>query len=223
MKEWNSIEEMFASLHEANYKYIILRNYEEIDEDNFYISGHADIDFLTENGYVFAKTIGAYPRFVEDDGIHYIVKISGVEVIIDTRSIGDGYYDVNWERNILANRIMKDDRFYVSDYKNYYYSLVYHSILQKKELSFDYLNRLNVMAASLGVDAKNEQTHLNELEKFMRSENYKYTYPYDIHVPFRKELVDSHMVKKPLNVYLRDLKIKLMQIGSKVKHTIIRR
>lgn len=222
MSGWNHIEEMFEQLHKANFKYIILRNYEEIDADNFYSSGHADIDFLTSNGCQFAKIIGAYPRFVEDDGIHYKVKIAGTEVVIDTRSVGDGYYDAHWEKEMLSRRKLKENRFYIADDQDYYFSLVYHAILQKKALANDYLVRLNAMAKDLNIQASTEQEHLSALEGFMKEKGYFYTLPYDIHVPLRKELVEQTMVKKQMNVSIRDAKIKLMQMGSRVKHTILR-
>lgn len=222
MLAWNHIEEMFEQLHKANFRYIILRNYEEIDADNFYSSGHADIDFLTSNGHQFAKTIGAYPRFAEDDGIHYKVMIAGTEVIIDARSVGDGYYDIHWEKEMLSRRKLRENRFYIADDQNYYYSLVYHAILQKKALANDYLVRLNAMAKDLNILATTEHEHLNALERFMKEKGYFYTLPYDIHVPLRKELVDQTMVKKQMNIFIRDAKIKLMQMGSRVKHTILR-
>lgn len=222
MSGWNHIEEMFDALHKANFKYVILRNYEEIDADNFYTSGHADIDFLTSNGHQFAKVIGASPRFVKDDGIHYKVMIAGTEVVIDARSVGDGYYDAHWEREILSRREWRENRFYIADDLNYYYSLVYHAILQKKALANDYLVRLNAMAAALNIRAVTEREHLKALERFMKEKGYFYTVPYDIHVPFRKELVDQTMVKKQMNVSLRDGIIKLMQTGSRVKRTILR-
>lgn len=222
MSVWNHIEEMFEQLHKDNFKYIILRNYEEIDADNFYSSGHADIDFLTSNGHQFAKKIGAYPRFAEDDGIHYKVMIAGTEVVIDARSVGDGYYDAHWEKEILSRRKLKENRFYIADDQNYYYSLVYHAILQKKALANDYLIRLNAMAKDLNIQAYTEQEHLIALDRFMKEKGYFYTLPYDIHVPLRKELVDQTMVKKQMNVSVRDTKIKLMQIGSRMKHIILR-
>lgn len=222
MKGWNNIEEMFAALHEADFKYIILRNYEEIDDDNFYTSGHADIDFLTIDGRKFAKIIHGYPRFTEDDGIHYIVKIQDTEVVVDTRTIGDGYYDTNWEKDMIYNRKLFAGRFYIADDVNYYYSLIYHAILQKRELADDYLHRLNEMAVALGIKANTEKEHLSELECYMKEHNYFFTYPFDIHVPFRKELVNSEMIRKYISVYLRDFKIRLLQIGSKIKHKIIR-
>lgn len=220
---WNTIEEMFASLHNAKEEYIILRNYEEIDADNFYTSGHADIDFLARNGKRFAKCIHAYPRFVSDDGIHYKVLIADTEVIIDVRSVGDGYYDANWERAMLHNRVPMNGRFFISDRENYYYSLVYHAILQKKELAKDYLLRLNDMAENLGIQAKTEKEHLFELAQFMKEKGYYYTIPYDIWVPLRQDLIDANMVKRQMNVRLRDICTGILQFGSNVKRFILRR
>lgn len=220
---WNTVEHMFNALHNAKEEYIILRNYEEIEEDNFYTSGHADIDFLASNSRRFAKQIDAYPRFTSDDGIHYKVLIGGTEVIIDVRSVGDGYYDAKWERTLLRKRILLNERFYIADKENYYHTLIYHAILQKKELTDDYLLRLNQMAENVCVNAKTEQEHLAELERYMKEKGYFYTIPYDIWVPFRRELVDSKMIKKQMNVYVRDIHTKLLQLGSKAKHFILQR
>lgn len=223
MMGWNTIDEMFTTLHNAKEEYIILRNYEEIDADNFYTSGHADIDFLVRNGKRFAKRIQAYPRFNSDDGIHYKVLIAGTEVIIDVRSVGDGYYDANWERALLRNRMLLDGRFYISNQVDYYFTLIYHAILQKNELAADYLYRLNNMASDLGIQAKTEQEHLIALERYMKDRGYCYTIPYDIWVPLRQELIDTKMVKCQMNVYIRDISTKLLQFGSKVKRHIIRK
>ena len=167
MKSWNSLEEVFESLHNSNCEYIILRNYEELDDDNFYMSGHADIDFLTLNHQKFADAIGAYPRFLEDDGVHYKINIRGTEVIIDVRTVGDGYYDTNWQKLLLKTKILHDERFFIAKSDAYYYSLVYHAILQKKETSAEYLNRLNQMAKEQDIPACTEKEHLKKLEEYM--------------------------------------------------------
>lgn len=74
----------------------------------------------------------------------------------------------------------------------------------------------------MGISATNEQQHLRVLEQFMKKYNYFYTDPYDIHVPLRKELIDDAMLKKQKNVIIRDIKIKTLQMGSKIKRTILR-
>lgn len=223
MYSWNSIDDMFAALERAGVVYIILRNHEEIDQENFYTSGHADIDFLVIDPRRFAKQIHAAPRFQTDDRIHYIVNIGGTKVVLDLRSLGDDYYDTKWQRSMIKNRAKKDGRFYIMDEVNYYYSLIYHAVLQKKALADDYLQRLNAMAARLSVNAESEEGHLAALENFMRQRGYFYTIPYDIWVPLRTKLVRSDMVKKNFNVYLRDYKTAILSFGSKVKRFILRR
>ena len=220
---WENIEEMFAALHNAKCKYVILRNYEEIDAENFYTSGHADIDFLTKDSKCFAQAIHAFPRFISDDGIHYLVNIGGTEVVLDVRSVGDGYYDCKWENMILSKRSFFDKRFYIPDEENAYYSLVYHAILQKQELSEEYLGRLNRMALQCGVVAATKEEHLAALECYMDEKGYRYTVPYDVWVPLKTEYIDPVKVKKEFPIYLRDMKTAAWQFGSKVKHKLLGR
>lgn len=220
---WNSIDEMFAVLEKETVEYIILRNYEEIAEENFYTSGHADIDFLTSNPRRFANLLHAVPRFQTDDRIHYVVNISGTNVVLDIRSVGDGYYDTRWQRSMLRDRINKDGRFYVMDEVNYYYSLIYHAVLQKQELAEDYLIRLNTMSACLAVNARTETEHLAALERFMCQNSYCCTIPYDIWVPLRQEKIPRIRIKKNLNVYLRDIRTKVFLYGSRIKHFFLQR
>ncbi len=220
---FEGITSLFEALHSARCEYIILRNFEELDDNNFYLSGHADIDFLTSDTKKFTGAVGAVPRFKKDDGIHYAVNISGTDVVIDVRTVGDGYYCTPWEKDMLKKRHLRDGRFYVTDDVNYYHSLVYHAVLQKKALSEEYLTRLNAMAAGLGIGAATEAEHLEALDGFMRKNKYRYTYPVDIWVPLRRECVDEKLVKKGVKVCLRDMKTRLLQTGSRIKHILIHR
>lgn len=221
MFSWNNIRDMFDELDASRCSYLILRNYEEITESNFCCTGHADIDFLVSDNRKFVSVLHAFPRFAEDDGIHYIVNISGEEVIIDVRTVGDGYYATNWQKEMLACKVAHVFGFFTMDAENYYYSLVYHAILQKTELSDEYLIRLNDMAADLEIPAKNADEHLERLNEFMEKHGYYYTFPYDIWVPLNVQLIDTTRVKKGIKVYTRDIKIWLMRIGSRIKHKLI--
>ena len=223
MYSWNNIDELFKKLHNNNCTYIILINYEEITEDNFYMVGHADIDFLVDNSRKFAKIINAVPRFNEDDKIHYLIDILGHEVVIDVRQIGDGYYDTNWERTMIKDRFMFNNRFYINNTINYYYSLVYHAFLQKETISDDYLERLDAMAANLNIPAKGVNQHLEHLENYMRLNNYWYTLPYDIWVPLKKEYINPKYIKKYFKVFFRDCKYNLMSMLSRIKNLFIKK
>ncbi len=221
VKQWSRISDVFNALNDSDILYVVLRNYEELSDENYYMSEHADIDFLTDNRARFAKIIGAYPRFVSDDHIHYFIKINDVDVVVDVRETGDGYYDIKWQTGILNHRT-KTNEYYVPDPENYYYSLVYHAILQKEELSEEYLSRLNRLAETINIAAFTEENHLENLHQFMVENGYCYTIPYDIWVPLQKEKIDTKMIKKQLNVRIRDIRQTALDIGSRIKHSVIK-
>lgn len=220
--EWNGIHQMFDKLNQSEVPYVVLRNYEEITDENFYCSGHADIDFLVMDNKKFKQVISAKKRFIEDDGIHYLVNISGEDVVIDVRTVGDDYYDRRWEKDILRNRAFHDSGFFIPDDRNYYYSLIYHAILQKREISEEYVRRLNQMAAGLGISAQTVQEHLSELDAFMHTYRYAYTYPHDIWVPLNTQFLSKDRIKRSFYVRFRDQKIAAMQFASRIKHRLLK-
>lgn len=220
--QWDGIYQMFDSLNKSGIPYVVLRNYEEITEENFYCSGHADIDFLVADNKKVKQVLSAKKRFTEDDGIHYLVNISGEDVVIDVRTVGDDYYDRKWEKEIVKTRVLHSSGFFVPDDLNYYYSLIYHAILQKKEISEEYVQRLNQMAAGLGISAQTVQAHLAELDAFMQMHHYSYTYPHDIWVPLNTKFLNPKRVKQSLYIHIRDGKIAAMQMASRIKHKILK-
>ena len=44
-KNWESLTAVLKAMEEAG-PFIVLRNYEELDDENYFMSGHDDIDFL---------------------------------------------------------------------------------------------------------------------------------------------------------------------------------
>lgn len=217
---WSNINEFFDALNKRC-NYVILRNYEEITETNFLCEGHADIDFLTDDVCIFVDTMKAYPRFVTDDLIHYFVNISGIEVEVDVRHVGDDYYCKKWELKMLESK-KRINNFYVLDDINYYYSLIYHAVLQKDFLSNEYKKRLYRMAQNNMITANSETEQLNELIKFMKKHSYIFCYPDDYCVPLRVNLVPSKMVRKYYKVVIRKIKWKTLGKLSKIKRKILR-
>lgn len=221
IKNWNSLTEMFNDLNNSDVLYVVLRNYEELSDGNYYLSEHADIDFLTESSARFVNVIGGFPRFIKDDHIHYFVRINNVDVVIDVREVGDGYYDKHWQKKMLEDRIKVSD-YFVLNAKDYYYSLAYHALLQKEEVSEEYLNRLNAMAEAIHIEASTEHQHLKQLDRFMVENGYCYTIPYDVWVPLKAEKTDGKRIRKQMNVRIRNACQTLLVIGSKIKHSLFR-
>ena len=64
MGEFGSIFEFFEALNEAGVKYLVLRNYENLLEQEMFLDGHGDIDLLCDDYKKIVKAVGAIPFHV---------------------------------------------------------------------------------------------------------------------------------------------------------------
>ncbi len=225
---FKNINDFFKKLNDAGINYLVLRNYENFHKPEIFINGHGDVDMLCDDSQAIVSLIDAISKRPDEyplrgDGIHYYIIVGENEVSLDLRQIGDGYYCDKWEKDMLENRVMHDG-FYVMDNENYFYSLIYHAILQKKFLSDDYINRLTCMANQINVviDHYNEKGFINALEKYMRQHNYVFTYSYDYVVPNRFNLVDKSLIKPNYKLWWRhfryNIRISTIEHLVKFKH-----
>lgn len=187
---WQSVKELFEKLN-ADCNYLILRNFECMKDDNIFTEGHEDIDILCEDARQIVKLMDARPRRSYDNKVQYYILLQGQKVKIDLRHVGDKYYDPVWQAKMLENRQFHELGFYVMKEEDYFYSLIYHSVLQKKALSEDYRARLEKMAEQNGVSGKDEKSFLALLEAFMSENDYYYWYPEDSTIPNRFGLVSA--------------------------------
>lgn len=61
---WDTLQGFFNALNNNNVKYVVMRNFEEMDKDDFFVEGHEDIDILCENVIEF---INASKVFLQND------------------------------------------------------------------------------------------------------------------------------------------------------------
>lgn len=198
--QYNSIKEVIDILQEQQVKYLILRNYENLLSDDIYLDGHGDVDCLCADSRHMAEVLGAKvytnkPKQVCNDGTHFYILIGGQMVSLDLRHVGDGYYCGKWQEDMLIRRV-KHGGFYVMAKEDYFYSLIYHAILQKPRLSEEYRQRLSDMAADLGFEKKiyTEKELIALLEVFMQKNGYTYTYPVDTFVPLRTIYISKQLI-----------------------------
>lgn len=194
--------EQLADVFEAikDEEYVILRNYEDFDNLEF-LKSHPDIDLLCRSRETLVDKLSLKSRRKKEDGIHYKLSVAGVEVAVDLRCVGDGYLDARWEDTILRNRISRQD-YYVMDEKNYFYSLLYHVILQKDSVAEDYVNRLQRMSETLSIPFSFEQKE-EVLDAYMANQGYQYCYPEFLGTIFHKERVDQSLVEKNMGKQLQ--------------------
>lgn len=188
-----SIKVLFERINGLEINYIVLRNYEDLMADSF-LGQHPDIDFLCDNRKVLVDAIDAKTKLDYDDGIHYLVEIGGIEVSIDIREVGDGYYDKKWEQDMLQSRVLFKELCYIPNKENYYYSLLYHALIQKDKVSEDYIKIFRNIERELKI--RDTFNHLDRLEAYMEMKNYQYVYPDDICVGFNIEKSKKNLIEK---------------------------
>ena len=175
-KNWDSLQVFFSVLNEK-IEYLVLRNYEEFIDGLFNVD-HPDIDILCRDSKEFIHFAESMTRTGNPkDLIHQKIMIGGKPVSLDVRHVGDGYYDESWEKDMLRKRRLINNLCYVMDEENYFYSLLYHALIQKNTLSNDYQIRLEAMAIKLFDEPKYLPVSLEMLQSYMREKGYHFTYP----------------------------------------------
>ena len=230
MCHFDSIVDVFDILYKNNVLYLVLRNYENLLEPEFYVEGHGDLDLLCADSQEIVRLLDAQTDrknqgSYKGDGTHYYIYVGNERVSLDLRYVGDDYYCLEWERELLLSRVMHNG-FYVMDSESYFYTLIYHSILQKTSFSEEYLCRLSKMAKTLGINISqySEFGFMKVLESYMRMKGYVYTYPVDYLVPARFYLTSRELLRMNWKRYLRHrihwLKIRMIEILVWFKHHI---
>lgn len=230
-REYKDISLFINALNSCNIPYLVLRNYENMHAPEIFMDGHEDLDLLSTDSRRLADAVGAVAytdkvKEVCNDGTHYYVIIGGKQVSLDIRHVGDGYYCTEWERDMLERRIVKNG-IYVMDERDYLYSYIHHTILQKRTFSAEAQGRLRDMCIRLGMEpVHTPAAYIGMLEHYMRLHNYVYVYPSDTFVPLNTAYIDKKMLQKDCSLAFRhwkfDAKVKLIEWLVDVKHKIYR-
>jgi hypothetical protein len=204
---YSRMKEVFDLLNKCGINYAVLRNYDNILDDEIYMDGHGDVDLLCFNSVELAKKIQANPDVNHfnnglHDKVHYFFYINNNPVSLDLRFIGDNYYCEKWEREMLDRRVLNNG-FYVLSDEDHFYSLIYHAVFQKEYFSEEYKQRLFKMAQNIKVILSDNTltSFVSVLEAYMKKNGYQYVYPKDKYVPFMKEHIKDQSIFK---FYIKD-------------------
>lgn len=212
-KNWISLQDFFKVLNE-HVEYLVLRNFEDL-LDKGVNTTHPDIDILCRDSKELIHYAGSVSRTSNPkDLIHQKILIDRKVVSLDVRHVGDGYYDEMWETDMLDNRRIINDLCFVMDETNYFYSLLYHALIQKNRVNPDYKIRLENMGKMLAIE---NPVSIRTLEHFMRKMNYYFTYPENPAGIANFKNVDKSLIKKDL---IRLLKRKLNNAERLIKKYI---
>lgn len=161
--------------------YLILRNWDDVFNENIYGDGHEDIDILCDNLDDFVKLTRA--KRVHDNLFrdNFIVEWNNKRIRFDVRWVGDNYYPPEWAESMLKNRVYNDMGVYIPNQVDYCYSLMYHALFQKRALSSEYLTKVQNTYSTLCDKGcpKDETEVLDVLKVFMKNHLYEYVIPRD--------------------------------------------
>ena len=211
---FNSVKDFFSYIDSQGIHYVVLRNYEDFERDDFLMDGHADIDMLCSDRKHLRKILG-----VGNGNVHCRIEISNQNVQIDIRETGDGYYCREWEEDMLSKKRMYKDICYVMDDETYFYSLIYHVLIHKHSIAPEYPERLKNMGSRLGISDTSESKLLGILEGYMSAHDYYYVYPKDTGVAlnFGNVNINREMLRKSYRIIARK---KFLSLKSRTKRII---
>ncbi len=202
---WKSFNE-FIFFANISCDWIILRNFEFLPLNFF--KNDKDIDILCRNKENFILKLNLKKR---SWGISsYQTNIADNTIPVDLRFIGDGYYDKLWQNNILKNKIYQNQLVPRPCNLDYFYSLIYHCKLQKRQVKDIYSDRLDKLKRKLIIENLNKSFIFNDsitsqlLSKFLNKNKYSITQPIDINVKINKSFfkiirnfIDYNIVPQP--------------------------
>lgn len=162
--------------------YIVLRNWENVLNDEAYINTEEDIDILCQDKEYVINLLGASRIHKNKKRDNFFVPVGSKRVRLDIRWIGDGYYPKNWEIKMLENRQKSTVGVYIPNREDHLFSLLYHALLQKPSLSDKYyiaINNLYRIFKQGLLQEMSEQELLSLLYNYLQSKSYKPTIPHD--------------------------------------------
>ena len=222
---WNSLSELFEILNKST-NWLILRNFEELKDTHEFQKGD-DIDILCEDLEYFTAIMNAKRRY--GGRCSYYVTVNNQNIPLDIRFVGDKYIDPLWAYDMLKT---KDFYNYIpvpSKY-NYFFSLLYHSKLQKKSVKQIYIKRLDDLGSQINFKNLPKEFVLNDilcaeiLNSFLHSNSYRYTFTDDavrnnafLKLINHKEINDPlnnwrTLINKTLKVIIKKVTIKIVGI-----------
>lgn len=217
-----SLNKLYKILKEAQVSYVVLRKYDLLESEN--INTDNDIDILCDSKDEMILATGAEKRNI---GISaYRLTINNTKIDFDIRYKGDNYIDPQWSKDILDNRISKN-AVSIIDNTNELFTIIYHCLTQKKNISPYYRQKIKIMSERLfGKSFPIDEKELCRLLSiFMKTKGYSYFKPKDSSVMqnrknirrikkytkktnWKKEIIRNVYIKVPHSLDITPKKIK---------------
>jgi hypothetical protein len=179
---WKNFSDLFITLRYSS-NYLVLRNFEFLPFDFF--DNDKDVDILCKDVNDFISASNAKVIDINDGGAKLIVRVEDQDVPFDIRFVGDNYYNSNWAKDMLSQRIQSNNEVYRPRIDDYFFSLLYHSVLQKPKIKPVYIEVFDRVSKELEFDffdidkIYDKKYVASLLEGYFYFKGYSYTEPKD--------------------------------------------
>lgn len=155
---WLDFEQFFNVINKCS-NYLVQRNFEYLPFDFF--GNDTDVDILCENYKEFL--LASNGRGIKNKSriVNYI-NIDNVSVQFDIRCVSDKYYDPIWSAKMLKNKELFNKIVFSPSRYDYFFSLYYHSVIQKPKVKDVYVERLEGLSEKMGLDFFSKQSFTSD-------------------------------------------------------------
>ena len=124
------LRQFFAYLNDISFVYVVLRNWDNLP-DNVEIGGHGDLDLLVYDLDHFKEIFPQIEAEFPVPRVRYKLPVGNTHIYMDLRSVGDGYYPVDFARAILETKEYNEKGFYTPNPVHFRLGLAYHCVHHK--------------------------------------------------------------------------------------------
>lgn len=197
---WKSFHEYFSVINKCS-NYLVQRNFEFLP-DNFF-GNDKDVDILCDDFNEFIIASNAKGIKNSERTVYYI-NINQIEVQFDVRSTDGKYYDSVWIKEMLSSKELFNSIVFRPNNIDYFFSLFYHSTIQKPEIKSVYIKRFIDISNEIGFDFLDKKVFSSDEEKaklisgFLKANNYKVSKPVDETVYLNRNVlkyIDSNLIQ----------------------------
>lgn len=132
-----SIKQFFSYMNETNFKYVVLRNWDNLPND-IALGEHSDLDLLVYDYTHFTELFPMAKLQYPLPRVRTKIQIGDSYIYADIRSVDDNYYPPEFSNNILNSREWNDRGFYTPDPMHHRIALAYHAVHHKGGMSPEY-------------------------------------------------------------------------------------
>jgi len=191
-RQFDTLRRVFDVLNFFGMGYVVLRNFERMPDDVRVDPSHLNVDLLVSNYYEAKRLLDSIsPASVwktsYENGKYRVVNsvmIDGTLVNFDIRSVGDNYFDRQWQLDVLKRR-SKLRGLYVPSKEDHLHSLIYHAIIQKPRISETYVEVFKELRSNwTDAQVRDKKFLAEKLHAFMEEHGYKMVKPNDITVGY---------------------------------------